>query len=72
MVNYYGVSKRQWKKWNEQEQQVFNGLFAMMYDNQHLFIHPKTEFMTTSYWKTTAWNAAWMAADLLRIARRAK
>ncbi len=72
MVNYHGVSKRQWKKWNEQEQQVFNDLFAMMCDNQHLFIHPKTKFMPALYWETTAWNAAWMVADLLRMARRAK
>lgn len=70
MVNLYGVSKRQWKKWNEQEQGLFNELFGVMYDNQHLFKHPATPYQTASYWKTTAWNAAWMAADLLREVRK--
>ncbi len=70
MENIYGVSKGQWKRWNEQEQNLFNDLFAVMYDNQYLYRHPEACHETASYWKITAWNAAWMAADLLREVRK--
>lgn len=70
MENLYGVSKRQWKKWNDSEQGLFNELYGYMYENQRLFIHPAANAVTLSHWKTTSWNAAWMAADILRAERK--
>jgi hypothetical protein len=34
-----------------------------MMQNQGLFKHPEDEIVNTAYWKTTAWNAAWTAAE---------
>lgn len=70
MENLYGVSNRQWKKWNNSEQKLFNKLYNYMYKNQKLLIHPEVDATTLSHWKTTAWNAAWMAADILRAERK--
>lgn len=64
--NKHEVMKRQWKKWNENSQELFNGLYEYMEENQHLFIHPMTIQIPQEYWKTTAWNAAFMAAELIK------
>jgi len=42
---------------------VFNETFETMSDNQGLFRHPKTAAVPQAQWTTTAWNAAWIAAD---------
>lgn len=68
--NIYKVSKKQWKKWNPQEQTLFNELHWYMIENQHLFKHPLGAAQVDKIWKTTAWNAAWMAADILREKRK--
>lgn len=60
--NLYGVQKRQWKKWTPQAQRVFNYMYELMSD-QWLFIHPNAIEQVDKYWKTTRWNAAWMAAE---------
>lgn len=69
--NLYGVSKRQWKKWNEQERKLFNDLFSSMMFEQRIFLHPEAVARSDKHWKTTAWNAAYLAADYLRMARKA-
>ncbi len=65
--NKHKVMKKQWTKWNENSQELFNGLYEYMGENQHLFIHPHTIQIPQEYWKTTAWNAAFMAAQLTKI-----
>ena len=62
-ANIYGVPARQWSKWGPVSRQVFNEVYSSMVGNQWIFLHPKQEKMSRSHWKTTAWNAAWTAAD---------
>lgn len=69
--NLYKVPKRQWKKWSEDEQVLFNDLYRFMLYNQRTFIHPQAMAEDIDHWKTTAWNAAWMAADFHRTYRKA-
>ena len=62
-VNKYKVAARKWRNWPDLCQRVFNDVYEMMHDNQTLFLHPKTAWVYEPQWKTTAWNAAWTAAD---------
>ena len=70
--NKFGVPKRHWKKWNEQEQYVFNSVYQQMTELPHLFVHPLAPEVYEGHWDTTAWNAAWIAADDLRWLRKGK
>lgn len=72
MKNKYKVSKRQWKKWNDQEQELFIAIYEVSTINSWLFQHPKTPEVSPKYWNTVAWNHAWMAADLVREQRLRK
>lgn len=65
------VPVSQWRKWDEAERSLFNTLYSYMYDNMELFLHPKQKAPEHLHWKTTAWNAAWIAADELRAKRKA-
>lgn len=65
--NKHKVPKKQWKKWNEKSQDLFNGLYEHMGENQSLYLHPHTIMIPNDYWNTTAWNAAFMAAELNRF-----
>lgn len=62
-VNKFGVHPRQWKKWPDTAQRVFNLTYAHMLRNQDLYLHPGTDPVRKEYWTTTAHNAAWIAAD---------
>ena len=64
------VPVAQWRKWNQAERKLFNTLYSCMHDNVKLFLHPKQEDPKPVHWKTTAWNAAWIAADELRAQRK--
>jgi hypothetical protein len=66
MENLYRVSKKQWKKWSPLARAVFNDVYSLMYDNPTLFKHPKDVEVKHLYWKTTAWNAAWIAAEAVK------
>ncbi len=61
--NVYKVPVKQWKKWSKQAQGVFNRSYHFFIGNQGLMTHPKTERVLRWRWKTTAWNAAWIAAS---------
>lgn len=61
--NSYQVPKSQWKKWDEQARYVFNEVYCSMAYNQKFFLHPKATSASDKHWITTAWNAAWTAAD---------
>lgn len=61
--NTHKVPMRHWRKWTPQARKVFNETYDTMLNNQGLFQHPKTAAVPQAQWKTTAWNAAWTAAD---------
>lgn len=61
--NKFGIHPRQWKKWPDIAQRVFNRTYELMLNNQRIFLHPGTDEVRMEYWKTTAHNAAWEAAD---------
>ena len=65
--NTYKVPKSQWKKWPELAQRVFNSTYYIMKENQTIFLHPKTDWTFQDQWNTTAWNAAWTAADEVKV-----
>ena len=65
MKNKYNVQAKQWARWSEPARAMFNGIYSRMITDQGLFKHPETAMLPISRWETTAWNAAWMAADLL-------
>ena len=60
------VPKKQWTKWNKKEVRLmFNGLYKEMMDEPQNFQHHKAVQLEGTYWKTVAWNASWIAADIL-------
>lgn len=63
MRNLYRVQKKQWRKWSTAARKVFNETYRFMMRNPNLMLHPKQEPPKPVHWKTTAWNAAWIAAD---------
>ena len=62
-VNRHKVPLRQWRKWNVAARKVFNEVYGTMAQNQWTFLHPHQGKISAKMWKTTAWNAAWIAAD---------
>jgi hypothetical protein len=66
--NTHKVPARQWRKWPDICQRVFNETYAVMINNQDLFLHPKGQMAPEQQWKTTAWNAAWIAAEACKNA----
>ncbi len=61
--NVNKASKRVWKRWSKQAQRTFNSVFAWVFANQSLMVHPKMKHVATEQWKAIAWNAAFLAAD---------
>lgn len=61
--NIFKVPKKQWSRWSELARGVFNRSYQFFVGNQDKMLHPKAKASTKEQWKTTAWNAAWIAAD---------
>lgn len=61
--NQNRVPQKQWRKWSARARQVFNTVYTTMMADQSLFLHPKAPAAKPAHWKTTSWNAAWIAAD---------
>lgn len=61
--NKFKVGKKVWRKWSLLARTVFNRVYEFVYDNPEMMLHPKQEKPKPIFWKTTAWNAAWIAAD---------
>lgn len=61
--NQNRVPVKQWRKWSEPARRVFNRVYTTMMADQSLFLHPKAPPAKPAHWKTTCWNAAWIAAD---------
>lgn len=62
-VNKHKVPARKWNNWPDICQRVFNTTYDGMMIDQRIFLHPKALPHSDEYWTTTAWNAAWTAAD---------
>jgi hypothetical protein len=62
-ANVFHVPVKQWRKWGPLGKKVFNEVYSAMAGNQKLFLHPHAEKLSRRMWKTTCWNAAWIAAD---------
>lgn len=62
-ANLYHVPGKKWRKWTVRAREVFNLVFSTMRSNQGLFAHPKAAKVSREHWGTTAWNAAWIAAN---------
>lgn len=66
MENLFNVPKSQWKKWTPLGRAVFNDVYYAMKEAQEIFIHPEAEVLLPGTWETTAWNAAWYAAQAVK------
>lgn len=66
--NTYGVSKRSWSSWTLVGKHVFNKTFISLMENQEVFNHPEhlkeNGTMLDKHWRTVAFNAAYIAADV--------
>lgn len=60
--NRHRVPTKAWKNWSGSARRVFNIVFEIMRD-QEIFLHPKATPSRREHWKTTRWNAAWIAAE---------
>lgn len=67
-MNIHKVPKKQWRKWDVVGRRVFNKTYDVMVLNPDLFRHPKDPTRSNRWAKTTAWNAAWIAADHVKEA----
>jgi len=63
MENKHGVDV--WDNWDDLQRSLFNSLYERMLKSPWAFTHPEAVKIPREHWKTTAWNAAWMAADML-------
>jgi hypothetical protein len=60
--NKFKVPPKQWRRWSALARTVFNRVYDAMED-QSVYLHPKATPALERHWKTTRWNAAWVAAD---------
>ena len=72
--NFYNVQTKQWKKWGNVGQEMFNRMYRAMTKSPDIFqvASPphKQPNQHKDYWKVIAWNVAWTSAseavDLMR------
>lgn len=62
-ANLYHVPLKVWGEWDARSREAFNLVYSTMRSNQSLFLHPKATPHSRAHWNTTAWNAAWTAAN---------
>lgn len=60
--NRYKVPKKQWKKWCELSQRVFNRVYAQLKE-QGEQLAPGLHLLSIRQIRVLAWNAAWLAAS---------
>lgn len=61
--NLYRATPKKWRKWSIVARGVFNKTYGLMKENASLFRHPSDPPRSKKWATTTAWNAAWIAAD---------
>lgn len=70
ITNDYGVSKKEWAKWDATERATFNFLFFMMTDNRAIILsEEEKKSINEIQWKVIAWNSAFIGAINLRHER---
>ena len=57
------VPVSQWRKWSGEARRVFNEVYDVMVANAEMFLNPKQGAPKRAEWRTTSWNAAWIAAE---------
>lgn len=72
IINAYKVPKIQWKKWSKDQRRCFNYVFARMIEHPSHYLHPKAEEPSAAHFRTTAFNAAWTAADFMKRLKKGK
>lgn len=62
--NVHKVPAKTWSKWTVAARLLFNDVYSRIYDMGRVFYHPDlAPAHTGERHATTAWNAAWEAAD---------
>lgn len=61
-ANKFKVPQKTWGSWTLVARHVFNKTFESMQQDQENFRHPNSLPVDDKHWKTTAWNAAFIAA----------
>ena len=67
--NTHKVDRRQWRKWNQQQRALFNGVYEdIKRIGPDLFLHVVTaqRKISDEEFEVLAWNAAWTAAHVLK------
>lgn len=60
----HDLNKNEMKpSWSKNAQRVFKSIYRHMTNNQDLYSHPSVVLRAQVHWDTTAWNAAWIAAE---------
>lgn len=64
--NKFKVPVKAWNSWTLVARHVFNKTFETMQKSPDLFRHPEDALTEINpvYWRTIAWNSAWIAASL--------
>ena len=60
--NTHKVPKKQWAKWNKNEQAVFNRLWYNLTPE----VLPTGKEMTQKEFNVLRWNTCWIAADMMK------
>lgn len=66
--NTHKVSRKQWRKWDQQQKALFNGVYEdIKRVGPDLFLHTVTaqRHISDEEFDVLAWNAAWTAAHVL-------
>lgn len=64
VTNTHRVPSRMWRRWTIVGRHVFNKTYTHMVQNQDVYKHPQAQTVPEEHFKTTAWNAAFIAADI--------
>lgn len=65
VINKFKVPKKAWGSWTLVAKHVFNKTYESMTKEPESFLHPKqTPAPLLEHFKTTAWNASWIAASI--------
>lgn len=69
--NEHKIPKKKWGSWTSVAKQVFNKTYETMMLSPSMFQHASALPIEKEQWKVTAWNAAWIAADICSRGERA-
>lgn len=61
--NEFKVPSKQWKRWSEKAKKTFNEIYSFGVGDPSTMAHPNMPKIKPFYFKTIAWNFAWLAAD---------